>query len=91
MERLETQVFEYYNDEVQVHLVVDFKLFLELNFADIAVQACTQSQGVVVVNLVMLNLVVNTSMPVEIVVLRALGVADGVMADTFSGRFIYNN
>ena len=43
MARLETQVFECYNNEVQVHLVVDFELFFELNFADIAVQACTQS------------------------------------------------
>ena len=80
-------MFEYYNDEVQVHLVLDFELFL----ADIAVQACTQSQGVAVVNLVVLNLVVHTSMLVETVVLGALGVADGVVADTFSGRFIYNN
>ena len=47
--------------------------------------------GVAVVNLVVLNLVVNTSIPFEIVVLGALGVADGVMANTFSGRFIYNN
>ena len=90
MERLETQVFEYYNDEVQVHLVLDFELFLA-DIAVQAVQACTRSQGVAVVNLVVLKLVVHTSMPVEIVVLGALGVADGVVADTFSGRFIYNN
>ena len=49
------------------------------------------SQGVAVVNLVVLNLVVHTSMLVETVVLGALGVADGVVAGTFSGRFIYNN
>ena len=43
------------------------------------------------VNLVVLNLVVHTSMLVETVVLGALGVVDGVVADTFSGRFIYDN